>query len=29
LINYRLALLDLKIRALWDFENNTSLVENL
>ena len=29
LINYKLALLDLKIRALWDFENNTSLVENL
>jgi len=29
LINYRLALLDLKIRALWNFENNTSLVENL
>lgn len=29
LINYKLALLDLKIRALWDFESNTSLVENL
>jgi outer membrane protein TolC len=28
LINYKLALLDLKIRTLWDFESGTSLVEN-
>jgi len=26
LINYKLALLDLKIRSLWDFENNVSIV---
>ncbi len=26
LINYKLALLELKIRALWDFENNTPVV---
>ena len=29
LIEYKLALLDLKIRTLWDFENDKSLVENL
>ena len=28
LIKYKLALLDLKIRTLWDFENGKSLVEN-
>lgn len=27
LINYKLALLDLKIRSLWDFEKDVSLVE--
>jgi outer membrane protein len=27
LINYKLALLDLKIRTLWDFEKNKSIVE--
>jgi outer membrane protein TolC len=26
LINYKLALLDIKIRSLWDFENNISVV---
>ncbi|MFC2167317.1 hypothetical protein ACFLQZ_05065 [Acidobacteriota bacterium] len=27
LINYKLALLDLKIRTLWDFENNLSVID--
>jgi outer membrane protein len=27
LINYKLALLDLKIRTLWDFEKNKSIIE--
>ena len=27
LINYKLALLDLKIRTLWDFENNVSVID--
>lgn len=27
LINYKLALLDLKIRTLWDFENNISVID--
>ncbi len=27
LINYKLALLDLKIRTLWDFENNMSVID--
>jgi outer membrane protein TolC len=26
LINYKLALLDIKIRSLWDFENNVAIV---
>jgi len=29
LINYKLALLDLKIRTLWDFENNRSIMDSL
>jgi outer membrane protein len=29
LINYKLALLDIKIRSLWDFENNLSIVDKL
>ncbi|MCJ7680712.1 MAG: TolC family protein [Candidatus Aminicenantes bacterium] len=29
LINYKLALLDLKIRTLWDFENNRSILDDL
>jgi len=29
LINYKLALLDIKIRSLWDFENNISIVGKL
>lgn len=29
LINYKLALLDLKIRTLWDFENNQSIMDSL
>ena len=29
LINYKLSLLDLKIRTLWDFEAQQSLVENM
>jgi outer membrane protein TolC len=28
LINYKLALLDIKIRSLWDFENNRSVIDN-
>lgn len=27
LINYKIALLDLKIRTLWDFENNLSVID--
>ncbi len=27
LINYKLALLDMKIRTLWDFENNLSVID--
>jgi hypothetical protein len=26
LINYKLALLDIKIRSLWDFENNIAVI---
>jgi len=26
LINYKLALLDIKIRSLWDFENNVAVI---
>jgi len=29
LINYKLALLDIKIRSLWDFETNISIVDKL
>jgi outer membrane protein len=29
LINYKLALLDIKIRSLWDFDVNTSILEKL
>ena len=29
LINYKLSLLDIKIRSLWDFENNRSVVDKL
>ena len=29
LINNRLALLDLKIRTLWDFETNRSILDDL
>jgi hypothetical protein len=29
LINYKLALLDIKIRSLWDFDKNVSIVEKL
>jgi outer membrane protein TolC len=29
LINYKLALLDLKIQSLWDFENNKPVVPDL
>lgn len=28
LISYKLALLDIKIRSLWDFENNRSVIDN-
>ena len=27
LINYKIALLELKIRTLWDFENNISVID--
>jgi outer membrane protein TolC len=29
LINYKLALLDIKIRSLWDFDKNVSIVEKM
>ena len=29
LINYKLALLDIKIRSLWDFGKNVSIVEKI
>jgi hypothetical protein len=29
LINYKVALLDLKIRALWDFEKNVSIIDKV
>lgn len=29
LINYKLALLDIKIRSLWDFDNNVSIVDKM